>query len=38
MENHRITMDTDRIKMIVDWPIPKSLKDMQSFLGFTNVY
>lgn len=31
-------MDPAKIKTITDWPQPKDLKDIQSFLGFANFY
>ena len=31
-------MDESKIQVIQDWPIPRKVKDIQSFLGFTNVY
>jgi len=31
-------MSDDKIKIIQDWPEPKKVKDIQSFLGFTNFY
>ena len=33
-----IKMDPDKIKAIVDWPIPKCMKDIQRFLGLANYY
>jgi len=33
-----LTMSDDMIKIIQDWPEPKKVKDIQSFLGFTNFY
>ena len=33
-----IAMDPDRIKTIVEWPVPKSQYDIQVFLGFANFY
>ena len=33
-----LTMSDDKIKIIQDWPKPKKVKDIQSFLGFTNFY
>ena len=32
------TMSDDKIKIIQDWPEPKKVKDIQSFLDFTNFY
>ena len=31
-------MDNNKVKVIQDWPEPRKVKDIQSFLGFTNVY
>jgi len=31
-------MESDRISTIEDWPTPKSIRDVQVFLGFTNFY
>jgi len=33
-----LTMSNDKIKIIQDWPEPKKIKDIQSFLGFANFY
>ena len=33
-----IGMDLEKIKSILEWPVPKSLKEVQSFLGFANFY
>ena len=33
-----LTMSDNKIKIIQDWPEPKKVKDIQSFLGFTNFY
>ena len=33
-----LTMSNDKIKIIQDWPESKKVKDIQSFLGFTNFY
>lgn len=33
-----ISMDPDKIKAVREWPSPKSVKDVQSFLGFANFY
>ena len=34
----RIKMDPTKISGITQWPVPKKLKDLQSFLGFCNFY
>ncbi len=31
-------MSEDKVKAILDWPVPQKVKDMQSFLGFANFY
>jgi hypothetical protein len=34
----QVKMDPTKVKGIMDWPIPTSVKDVQSFLGFCNFY
>ena len=31
-----IHMDEEKVKVIQDWPEPQKIKDIQSFLGFSN--
>ena len=33
-----LTMAEDKVKAINDWPVPRKVKDVQSFLGFANFY
>ena len=33
-----LTMSNDKVKIIQDWPEPKKVKNIQSFLGFINFY
>lgn len=33
-----IEMDKKKIKAVLEWPTPKTIKDVQSFLGFANFY
>jgi len=33
-----LTMSNAKVKTIQEWPEPKKIKDIQSFLGFTNFY
>ena len=33
-----LTMDPVKVAGIVDWPVPSTVKDVRSFLGFTNFY
>jgi hypothetical protein len=34
----RIVVDTERIKCIKEWPIPKDVADIWSFMGITGYY
>ncbi len=31
-------MSEDKVKAILDWPVPRKVKDIQPFLGFANFY
>ena len=31
-------MDEGKIQVILDWPEPRNVRDVQSFLGFANFY
>ena len=31
-------MEEEKIKAVLDWPTPKSVKDIQKFLGLANYY
>ena len=33
-----ILMDSAKMQVKSDWPVPKNVKQVQSFLGFTNFY
>ena len=33
-----IGMDPAKSKSILEWPVPASVKEVQSFLGFANFY
>ena len=33
-----LSMDEAKVKVIQDWPEPRKVKDVQSFLGFANFY
>ena len=33
-----LTMNEDKLKSIMEWPIPKNIKELQSFLGLCNFY
>jgi len=34
----RIKIEKEKVKGILDWPIPKCIKDVQKFLGLANYY
>jgi hypothetical protein len=38
ISHNSIEMDEGKLSAIKDWPIPRRLKDVQSFLGFGNFY
>ena len=38
IEEGEISMDPVKLKGIKDWPIPTTVKQVQSFLGFGNFY
>lgn len=33
-----LVMSKDKVKTVLDWPEPRNVKDIQSFLGFANFY
>ncbi|MBW0580077.1 hypothetical protein O181_119792, partial [Austropuccinia psidii MF-1] len=33
-----LKMDSPKVQQILNWPQPKNIKDLQSFLGFSNFY
>jgi len=33
-----IKMEEEKVKDVLDWPIPKGVKDVQKFLGLVNYY
>src|SRR6266481_1412908 len=33
-----LTMASNKVQIIQDWPKPRKVKDIQSFLGFANFY
>jgi hypothetical protein len=36
--HNKVAMDPVKVQGVVEWPIPKSKQDVQSFLGFCNFY
>ncbi|KAF8826377.1 hypothetical protein HHX47_DHR5000216 [Lentinula edodes] len=33
-----LTMSKEKVQTILEWPVPRKIKDIQSFLGFANFY
>jgi hypothetical protein len=33
-----IRMDEDKVRAVLEWPVPQTVKEVQSFLGFANFY
>ena len=33
-----ISTSPDKVKVVQDWPVPKTVKDLRSFLGFSSYY
>jgi hypothetical protein len=38
ISHNKVAMDPVKVQGVVDWPVPKSKQDVQSFLGFCNFY
>ena len=38
IKHHEMKMDPVKIKGIVEWPTPHTVKDIHTFLGFVNFY
>ena len=38
LSSEGITMDTRKVDAVMKWPVPTSVKEVQSFLGFANFY
>ena len=38
IREERIKMEEEKVKGILDWPIPRCVKDIQKFLGLANYY
>jgi hypothetical protein len=38
VEEGKLAMDPTKLKGVLDWPAPKTVKEVQSFLGFGNFY
>ena len=38
ISHNSVSMDPAKVAAVVDWPTPKNVRDVQSFLGFANFY
>ena len=38
LEPERIKIEEAKVKVVLDWSVPKSVKDIQKFLGLANYY
>ncbi|KAI2668506.1 Transposon Tf2-11 polyprotein [Labeo rohita] len=36
--HHGVEMDKSKIQAVTEWPLPKTVKELQRFLGFANFY
>ncbi|XP_064197194.1 uncharacterized protein LOC135257909 [Anguilla rostrata] len=38
IEEGQVRMDPEKVKVVIEWPTPTTLKHLQRFLGFANFY
>jgi len=38
MDQGKIKMEEDKVAGVLNWPIPKTVRDVRKFLGLTNYY
>ncbi|KAL0150076.1 hypothetical protein M9458_054735, partial [Cirrhinus mrigala] len=38
IDRHGVRMDEGKVEAVISWPEPKSIKELQRFLGFANFY
>jgi len=38
MDQGKIKMEEDKVVGVLNWPIPKTVRDVRKFLGLTNYY
>ncbi|KAL0165965.1 hypothetical protein M9458_037809, partial [Cirrhinus mrigala] len=38
IDRHGVRMDEEKVDAVISWPAPKSIKELQRFLGFANFY
>ena len=38
IRENRVRMEKEKVQGVIEWPVPKSVKNMQKFLGLANYY
>ena len=38
IEPDRVKIEKEKVWKVVDWPVPRSIKSIQKFLGLANYY
>ena len=38
IEEDGVRMEKEKVQGVIEWPVPKSVKDVQKFLGLANYY
>lgn len=38
IDTERLAMDIEKLETISEWPVPKTVKELQQFLNFVNFY
>ena len=38
MGQRKIEMEEEKVEGVLNWPVPKTVRDVRKFLGLTNVY
>jgi len=38
IEEDRVRIEKKKVQRVIEWPVPKSLKDVQKFFGLANYY